>query len=107
IERQPAAAAERRLDARAIHTIRPMTTSAPSRIHSHSSDEPDSLAAGVVAWAGAAGATVGEGWLGAAAVVAGAALVSGTDASLRLGRVGSAVRVARLEAALLTAPLTG
>src|SRR5215470_18621661 len=103
MERQPAAAAERRPEARAIHTIRPMTTSAPSRIHSHSSDEPDSLAAGVVA--GAAGAAVGEGWLGAASVVSGAALVSGTDASLR---VGSTVRLGvRLEAALLTAPLIG
>ena len=54
-ERRADAAAERRPEARAIHTIRPMSTSAASAIHSHSSDEPDSLAAGEAAAAVVAG----------------------------------------------------
>jgi hypothetical protein len=38
---KPAAAAERRRLERAIHTIRPTTTRAPSRIHSQSRSVPE------------------------------------------------------------------
>jgi hypothetical protein len=63
LECQPDVAAERRPEARAIHTIRPMTTTAASPIHSHSSDEPDSpVAAGVSgAWPLAGASAVGVG----------------------------------------------
>src|SRR5262245_34289506 len=94
-ERLPAAAAERRPEARAIHTIRPIRTSAASAIHSHSSDEPDPPAAGEAA---------------AAVVGAGAWLVTGSCAvgvgALPVGRRLEAALLAA-EATLLTAPLTG
>ena len=85
-------------EARAIHTMRPMSTSAPSAIHSHSSDEPDSLAAGE-----AAAAVVGAGaWLAGASAVG----VGGLTLALPLGlRLEAALLTA--EAALLTAPLAG
>src|SRR5215831_2171091 len=98
-ERRADAAAERRPEARTIHTIRPMRTTAASAIHSHSSDEPDPLAAGVEAAAGA-GAVSGA-WLagGACAVGVGGPLVGRLMLAVRLGD--------RLEIALLMAPLTG
>jgi hypothetical protein len=43
LDRQPAAAAERRLAERAIHVISPTRTTAPSRIHSQMRPELDSL----------------------------------------------------------------
>src|SRR5215470_11034694 len=95
-ERQPAAAAERRPEARAIHTIRPMTTSAASAIHSHSSDEPDSPAAGE-----AAAAVVGA-WLAGASSLGAGALAGRLIVVVRLG---TAVRM--LHAALLMGPLMG
>src|SRR5215475_1855214 len=102
-ERQPAAAAERRPEARAIHTISPMRTSAPSAIHSHSSDEPDPPSAGE-----AAAAVVGAGaWLvtGSCAVGVGP-LVGRLTLAPPVGlRLEAALLTA--EAALLTAPLTG
>jgi len=45
-ERQLAARADRLPERRASHTATPAMTAAPSRIHSHRSEEPDSLAAG-------------------------------------------------------------
>src|SRR5215831_3866114 len=100
-ERRADAAAERRPEARAIHTIRTMRAIAPSAIHSHGSDELDPLAAAVVAAAG-----------GGAGAVSGASLVGGASAvgvgGPLVGRLMLAVRLGdRLEIALLTAPLTG
>jgi hypothetical protein len=96
-ERRADAVAERRPEARAIHTTRPMRTTAASAIHSHGSDELDSLAAGEAA---------------AAAVGAGASLVGGASAvgvgGPFVGRLMLAVRLGdRLEIALLMGPLTG
>jgi hypothetical protein len=100
LECQPAAVAERRPEARAIHTIRPMTTTAASTIHSHSSDELDPPAAAGEAAAGVSGA-----WLVAGASAVG---VGGAMLALRLGRLAVAVRLGvRLEIAVLMAPPTG
>ena len=96
MERQPDRAAERRPEARAIHTIAPMTMSAPSTIHSHSSDEPDPPAgAAEPACDGSVGGACDGSLLGAGCV-AGALLV-GVNVTLRLGD--------RLEIAFLIAPL--
>jgi hypothetical protein len=96
VERQPDRPAERRPEARAIHTIAPMTMSAPSTIHSHSSDEPDPLAGAVEpACAGSVGGAC-DGSLLAAGCVTGALLV-GVNVTLRLGD--------KLEIAFLIAPL--
>src|SRR5215831_11482475 len=56
-ERQLAARADRLPERRASHTATPAMTAIPSRIHSHRSEEPDSLAAG----AGEASAGAAEG----------------------------------------------
>jgi len=45
-ERQLAARADRLPERRASHTATPAMTATPSRIHSHRSEEPDSLVAG-------------------------------------------------------------
>jgi hypothetical protein len=100
-DRRADALAERRPEARAIHTIRPMRTIAASAIHSHSSDELDPLSAAVEAAAGGGAAAVSGSWLagGASAVGAGGPAVGRLMLAVRLGD--------RLEIALLTAPLTG
>jgi hypothetical protein len=55
-DRQLAARADRLPERRASHTATPAMTATPSRIHSHRSEEPDSLAAGD----GEASAAAGE-----------------------------------------------
>src|SRR5579859_6821739 len=80
LDRQPAAAAERRPLARTITTIRPMRTMTPSRTHSQIRPEPDPLPAAGDLLGGAITAAVG------ALLVAGGCPVDGASAlGLALG----------------------
>jgi hypothetical protein len=101
LDRQPAAAVERRLEERAIHTITPIRTMAPSTIHSQTRLFPDSAGGVVAAGAGvAAGSVVGSG-VGLA--------VTGSLAGGWVGWLGGwlgrmlAVRLGKLEITLLAA----
>jgi len=84
LDRQPVAAAERWLRARATQMIRPMRIRAPRTIHSQMSEEPDPLAAAgePVDWAAGAG-TVAL-WITDGGAVAGTLALGGTLA-LTLG----------------------
>src|SRR5258708_567285 len=86
LDRQPVAAAARRLRARATQMIRPMRIRAPRTIHSQMSEEPDPLAAAgePVDWAAGAG-TVAL-WITDGGAVAGTlALTLGGTLALTLG----------------------
>src|SRR6266568_6394436 len=100
LDRQPAAAAERRPAERVIHTITPIRTTAPSTIHSQSRLVPDPAGDGEpVACAVGAGVTAGcvVGSTGAAVMVGPGWLLGG-----RLGRM-LALRLGKLEITLLAA----